>query len=210
MTDRATEHVTAIATLVAGALPDSHLDDLLIAGEYAGLRWTRGSGTGLSLLRFEGGVLVQSWNAARDPSAGSWPDDGANEHVVEAAVERAGTGAGAIRATLERYFAIRADVSRADQLREMFSEPMVVHGPGPTRVENLDEFVARVKSEKDAIPRLTFRADDVLHSGNRSLLRWSYLKGDSVAAAGLTLYAFHEGVVVERWQTSMPEGAGWV
>ena len=184
MASAITPHPGTIAALAGQALPGAQIDDLLVAGECAGLRWTRGEETG--------------------------PTAGVTVEVVPLAIKRAAADRSSTHATMERYFAIRADVSRADELREMFREPMVVHGPGPTRVENLDEFVVRVKSEKDADPLLAFRADGVLCAGDRALLRWSYLKGEAVAAAGLTLYALDGAVVVERWQTSLREGVPWM
>ena len=210
MASAITPHPGTIAALAGQALPGAQIDDLLVAGECAGLRWTRGEETGLSLLRFEGELLVQSWSAARHTGGGPWPNAGVTVEVVPLAIKRAAADRSSTHATMERYFAIRADVSRADELREMFREPMVVHGPGPTRVENLDEFVVRVKSEKDADPLLAFRADGVLCAGDRALLRWSYLNGEAVAAAGLTLYALDGGVVAERWQTSLREGVPWM
>jgi hypothetical protein len=46
------------------------------------------------------------------------------------------------------------------------------------------------------------------------MLRWSYTHLHPTPAqpspiAGLTLYAFHAGKIVERWQGELPHGTGW-
>ena len=57
-------------------------------------------------------------------------------------------------------------------------------------------------------------APDCFVAGRKAILRWSYSHPNSTPAnpspiAGLTLYAFRSGKVVERWQAALPPGTGW-
>jgi len=204
-----TTDTSGLLTKVLAAEPlGARVHDAVVGEGYAGTRWTNNARTGLTLHRIEDGLIVQSWSAARSAEAGPWPDDarGVDPEVVAARSQR--DGSLALR-TMERYLEVRAEQSRADELRSMFIDPMVVHGSGPTRVHSLDEFVENVRRELEETPRLTFRPDAIVCVGDRVLVRWTYLDGDAVAAAGLTLYAFDGSRVSERWQTSLPAGVGW-
>ncbi len=141
------DSIREVATLAAEALPGARIHDLFVADGTAALRWTHRGATGLSLLRFETGVIVQSWSAARPADIGPWPGSEEPADFVELASLRARADPTATRSAMSRYCEIRANQSRADELRELFVDPMVVHGSGPTRVENMDEFVARVRAE---------------------------------------------------------------
>ncbi len=46
-------------------------------------------------------------------------------------------------------------------------------------------------------------------AGDRALMRWTYFEGSALLAVGLTMYAFEGGVIVERWQASLPAGVAW-
>ena len=104
-----------------------------------------------------------------------------------------------IAAAMARYQQIRR-TREAEGLRELFVDPMIVHGPGPTREEYLDEFVRRVAAERQTMPGSVMEAPDCLLAGNKAILRWSYSHPDSTVAkpspiVGLTLYAFWAGNV---------------
>lgn len=193
------------------AFPGATIHDLFCEGEFAAVRWSRIDVTGLSMLRIPGDVtVVQSWTGTRQTGAGPWPDPEPPGDAVALAKQHAGKDPAPGRATLARYFEIRADQSRASELRSMFAEPMVVHGPGPTRVEDLDQFIERVRRETEGENPLRFRPDHSICSGDRALLRWTYFAGDTLAAAGLTMYAFQVGVIVNRWQASLPDLLAWL
>jgi hypothetical protein len=51
-------------------------------------------------------------------------------------------------------------------------------------------------------------------AGHKAILRWSYSHPNPTTEqpsliAGLTLYAFRSGKVVERWQAGLLPGIGW-
>jgi hypothetical protein len=201
---------SGVLTKVLAAEPlGARVHDAVIGEGYAGTRWTNNARTGLTLHRIEDGLIVQSWSAARSAEAGPWPDAerGVDPEVVAG---RTRQEEGDVRRVMDLYFDIRADQARADELRAMFAEPMVVLGSGPTRIESLDDFVERVLREPWDTPNIRFEPHEVVCSGERALLRWTYFDGDAVAAAGLTLYAFSGPTITERWQTSLPAGVGWL
>lgn len=201
--------IHTIAELSLEAVGPSRVHDLFVADTHAAVRWSHGSTTGLSLLRFADGVLVQSWSAARPDSAGPWPGPEDPGDLLTRAANRAQSNASTTRSAMEQYCEIRAEHARADELRGLFIDPMVVHGSGPTRIESIEEFVERVRNEPAVTPAVRFQPDHLVFSGDRALLRWSYFDGPVLQAAGLTMYAIRDRVIVERWQASLPAGAGW-
>ena len=121
----------------------------------------------------------------------------------------------AIAAAMARYVEIR-QTREAEGLRELFIDPMVVHGPGLTREERLNEFISRVATELDldTLPGPGMQAPDRIVAGNKALLRWNYWHPNPTLTkpsplAGLTLYAFRSGKIAERWQAGLPPGTGW-
>lgn len=198
-----------VGSLALEALSGMHVHDLIVDHEYAGVRWTRGEQTGLSLLRFAGNLPIQSWSAARSEGSGPWPATGDAQDLIDLAASRAAANASDTLATLERYYEIRADQSRADELRDMFIEPMVVHGSGGSRSSSLDRFVEHVRNEPHETPGIRFQPHRTVAAVDRAFLLWSYTDGPAVLGVGLTLYALDGGRIVERWQAELPAGMGW-
>jgi hypothetical protein len=204
--------------------PDWRLtvDDLIAEGDRLGIAFTttetqprtgRKIAYGLMVTRFAEGQFAEIWSAPRSAEVGPWPNLGATRAEWSVAAEPPSGEETAIAAALARYFEIR-QTRQAEGLRELFVEPMVVHGPGPTRAEILDEFIRRVATELDLTPGLEFAAPDCFVAGGKSFVRWSYCHPNpSLTApspvAGLTLYAFRSGKIAERWQAGLPPGTGW-
>ena len=114
---------------------------------------------------------------------------------------------------MARYFEIR-QTREADGLRDLFVDPMVVHGPGPTRAESLEEFISRVATELETTPGWKMTAEDCFVARSKAILRWNYWHPNPIPAnpspvAGLTLYEFRSGKIAERWQAALPGGTGW-
>ena len=65
----------------------------------------------------------------------------------------------------------------------LFVDPMIVHGPGPTREENLKEFGRRVAAERQTMPGSVMAALDCFVAGNKAMLRWSYSLPASTAGS---------------------------
>ena len=152
---------------------------------------------GLMVMRFADGQFAEIWSAPRSGEVGPWPNLSQSRAEWTIAAALPSPGEATIAAALERYFEIR-QTHEAEGLRELFVEPMVVHGPGPTRTEILDEFIQRVATELEITPGLKFEAPDCFVAGNKAFVRWSYWQPNpSLAApspfAGLTLYAFSGG-----------------
>ncbi|MCE7928318.1 MAG: nuclear transport factor 2 family protein [Chloroflexi bacterium CFX7] len=198
-----------LARLATEALPDSEVCDLIVDGPYAGLRWMRDGQAGLTLLRIVSGLPVQSWTAVCEVGSGQWPGGPVAEDLVALAARRANSDASATRATMDRYLEIRADQSRAEELRPMFADPMVVHGPGPTLTSGIDAFIARVRDEPRETPGVRTRWHHIAVAGDRAFVRWTYFDGPDLIQAGHTLYALRDGVIVERWQAALPGREGW-
>ena len=169
---------------------------------------------GIGVIRFEEGKCAETWTARRLSEYGLWP----NSPDTRAAWSVAETDAlsreeEAIAAAMTLYQEIRR-TNDAERLRELFIDPMVVHGPGATREERLEEFVRRVASEPHDAPGYTTAWHDCFVAGRKALMRWSYVHPHPTPArpspiSGLTLYAFRAGKVVERWQGELPRGTGW-
>lgn len=168
---------------------------------------------GLMVMRLADGQFAEIWSAPRSGEVGPWPNLSQSRAEWTIAAALPSPGEATIAAALERYFEIR-QTHEAEGLRELFVEPMVVHGPGPTRTEILVEFIQRVATELDITPGLKFEAPDCFVAGNKAFVRWSYWHPNpSLAApspfAGLTLYAFRAGKIAERWQAGLTAGTGW-
>jgi hypothetical protein len=108
---------------------------------------------------------------------------------------------------MTRYLEIRR-THEAEGLRELFVDPMIVHGPGATRDESLNEFVRRVTAEP---PGFTMQAHDCFVAGNKAILRWSYTHPNPTTEqpspiAGLTLYAFLAPCGILRPDTENKDG----
>jgi hypothetical protein len=91
---------------------------------------------------------------------------------------------------------------------------MIVRGPGASREERLEESISRVGTELETTPGQVMEAPDCFVAGRKAIMRWSYSHPHPTPAkpspiAGLTLYAFSSGKVVERWQAALPPGTGW-
>lgn len=189
-------------------LPGAVAHDAFVSDGHVAVRWSRDGWTGQSLMRFVDGNVVQMWTTARPPEFGAWPDTGDPEGALQAVVRRASMDHAPARKTIERYCEIRGNQARAEELRAMFIDPMVVHDSGRPRVADIDTFIQRVRDEVDE--RLVFRADQVVCSGDRAIMRWTYLRDSALIQAGLTIYAFRDGVIAERWQTPLPDGLPWL
>jgi SnoaL-like domain len=168
----------------------------------------------IGVTRFVEGQFAETWIAPRPSEHGPWPN--AVQSRAEWSVTTDDTlrpEEAAIAAAMARYQEIRR-TWQAEGLRELFVDPMIVHGPGATREERLDEFVRRVAAEPHTSPGLTAEFPDCFVAGSKAILRWSYTHPHPTPAqpspiAGLTLYAFHTGKIVERWQGELPRGTGW-
>jgi hypothetical protein len=98
---------------------------------------------GIAVVRFVGGQLAEIWLAPRSADAGPWPHLACTRAQWSIAEDPLSSTEAAIAAAMARYFEIR-QTREADGLRDLFVDPMVVHGPSPTRAESLEEFISRV------------------------------------------------------------------
>ncbi len=168
---------------------------------------------GISVTRFIDGQFAEIWFAPRSTEVGPWPNLTHSRAGWSVAEDPISTEEAALAAAMARYVKIR-QTREAEGLRELFLDPMIVHGPGPTRAESLDEFIHRVATELETTPGYVMTAPDCVVAGNKAVLRWNYWHPNPSLAqpsplAGLTLYAFHPGKIVERWQAALPPGTGW-
>jgi hypothetical protein len=164
----------------------------------------------ISVTRLLGGQFAEIWLARRSPEYGPWPNLTHSREEWSIAQDPLSPKEAVVAAAMLRYQEIR----EAEALRELFVDPMVVHGPGATREERLDEFIARVATELKTTPGQVMEAPDCLVAGSKAILRWSYshlrpTPANPSPIAGLTLYAFRSGKVVERWQVGLPPSIGW-
>ena len=197
--------------------------DLVAHGDRVGHVFTRtethprtgaaGETHGIEVARFADGKFAEIWLAPRSAAVGPWPNLDRSRAEWSVAQDPSTPEEVAIAAAMARYVEIR-QTREAEGLREMFIDPMVVHGPGPTREERLDEFISRVATELDTTPGWVAQAPDCFVAGNKAVARWNFwhpnptLTNPSPLAA-LTLYAFRSGKIVERWQAGLPPGTGW-
>lgn len=164
--------------------------------------------------RFVDGQFAETWITPRPAEYGPWPNAARSRAEWSVAAEDAlSPEEESIAAAMTRYQEIRR-TWEAEGLRALFVDPMIVHGPGATREERLDEFVRRVAAEPHTSPGLTAAFPDCFVAGSKAILRWSYTHPHPTPAqpsplAGLTLYAFRAGKIVERWQGELPRGTGW-
>jgi hypothetical protein len=170
---------------------------------------------GIEVARFADGKFAEIWLAPRSAAAGPWPNIARSRAEWSVAQDPSTPEEVAIAAAMARYVEIR-QTREAEGLRELFIDPMVVHGPGPTREERLDEFISRVATELEleTLPGPGMQAPDCIVAGNKALVRWNYWHPNPTLTnpsplAGLTLYAFRSGKIAERWQAGLPPGTGW-
>ncbi len=168
---------------------------------------------GIEVARFADGKFAEIWLAPRSAEVGPWPNLAHSRAEWSVATDPSTPEEVAIAAAMARYIEIR-QTREAEGLRELFIDPMVVHGPGPTREERLDEFISRVATELDTMPGSMMQAPDCFVAGNKAVVRWNYWHPNPTLTnpsplAGLTLYAFRSGKIVERWQAGLPPGTGW-
>ena len=169
---------------------------------------------GIELVRFAGGQFAEIWLAPRSAEAGPWPHLACTRAEWSIAEDPLSPHTeAAIAAAMARYFEIR-QTREADGLRDLFVDPMVVHGPGPTRAESLEEFSSRVATELETTPGWKMTAQDCFVARSKAIVRWNYWHPNPTPAnpsplAGLTLYEFSSGKIVERWQAALPGGTGW-
>jgi hypothetical protein len=105
----------------------------------------------ISVLRLVAEQFAEAWIASRSSGHGPWPDLPENRAGWSVAADVLTSEEAAIAASMARYQEIRR-TREAESLREVFVDPMIVHGPGPTREESLDEFVRRVATERQTMP----------------------------------------------------------
>ena len=169
---------------------------------------------GLEVFRFVDGQVAEAWITQRPAAYGPWPNAASSRAAWSVAEEDTlSPDEESIAAAMMRYQEIRR-TWEAEGLRDLFVDPMIVHGPGATREERLDEFVHRVAAEPHTSPGLAPEFPDCFVAGSKAILRWSYTHPHPTPeqpspSAGLTLYAFHAGKIVERWQGALPDGTGW-
>jgi len=168
----------------------------------------------IGVTRFVEGQFAEMWIAPRASAYGPWPNAAQSRAEWSVAAEDTlRPEEAAIAAAMTRYQEIRR-TREAEGLRDLFIDPMIVHGPGNTREERLDEFVHRVATELHTIAGQTFECLDCFVAGSKAIMRWSYAHPHPTPTqpspiAGLTLYAFRAGKIVERWQGELPHGTGW-
>ena len=169
---------------------------------------------GLAVHRFVDGQCAETWLTWRPAEYGPWPNAAGSRAEWSVAAEDAlSPEEESIAAAMTRYQEIRR-TWEAEGLRALFVDPMIVHGPGATREERLDEFVHRVAAEPSVSPGLTVAFPVCFVAGSKAILLWSYTHPHPTPAqpspvAGMTLYAFRAGKIVERWQGELPRGTGW-
>jgi hypothetical protein len=105
----------------------------------------------IAVLRLLDGTFAEIWLARRSPEYGAWPNLDRNRAEWSVADDPPHSEETAIAAAMARYVEIR-QTREAEGLRELFVDPMIVHGPGATREESLDEFVRRVAAEPQTTP----------------------------------------------------------
>jgi SnoaL-like domain len=167
----------------------------------------------ISVTRLVDGRFVEIWRARRSPEYGPWPNLAQSCEEWSVAEDPLTPQESVVSAAMTRYLEIR-QTREAEGLRELFIDPMLVHGPGATREERLEEFISRVATELETTPGQVMEAPDWFVAGRKSILRWGYSHPHPTPdkpspIAGLTLYAFRSGKVVERWQAGLPPGTGW-
>jgi SnoaL-like domain len=168
---------------------------------------------GIEVARFDDGKFAEIWIAPRSAESGPWPNLGSSRAEWSIVNDPPTPEEATIAAAMVRYGQIR-QTREAAGLRDLFVDPMVVHGPGPTRAESLDEFIRRVATELDITPGLTMEPHDCIVAGAKAFYRWSYRHPNPALSnpspiADLTLYAFRAGKIAERWQAALPGGTGW-
>jgi len=169
---------------------------------------------GIGVIRFVEGQFAETWIAPRSSEHGPWPNAAhSRAEWSVAADDTLRPEEAAIAAAMARYQEIRR-TWQAEGLRALFVDPMIVHGPGATREERLDEFVRRVAAEPHTNPGLAAAFPDCFVAGSKAIMRWSYMHPHPTPEqpspiVGLTLYTFRAGKIVERWQGELPHGTGW-
>src|SRR5215472_13831501 len=116
--------------------------------------------------------FAEMWIASRPPEYGPWPNLDRSRAEWSVAGDPLHPEEAEIAAAMARYEEIRR-TWQTEGLRELFVDPMVVHGPGATRTENLDEFVRRVAAEPHTTPGSVMKALDCVVAGSKAILRWS-------------------------------------
>jgi SnoaL-like domain len=159
------------------------------------------------------GRFAEIWLARRSPEYGPWPNLASSCEEWSVAEDPLSPQESVVSAAMTRYLEIR-QTREAEGLRELFVDPMIVHGPAATREEHLEEFISRVATELETTPDQVMEAPDCCVARLKAIPRWSYSHPHPTPAkpspiAGLTLYAFRSGKVVERWQAVLPPGIGW-
>jgi hypothetical protein len=100
-------------------------------------------------------------------------------------------------------------------LRDLFVDPMVVHGPGPTGAESLKEFIRRVATELEIAPGLAMEPHDCIVAGAKAIYRLSYwhpnptLSNPSPFARPNPLCVFGPARPRSDGKTALPGGTGW-
>lgn len=168
---------------------------------------------GIQIIRYEDGKMAETWIAVRPSEEGAWPKTFKQENWSFSDSDEITESEKPVFQAMIRYQEIRW-THEAEGLRDLFIEPMIIHGPGPTRTESLDELVERVKNEPKAAPGLKSVWNDMFVANNKAVMRWTYIMPPPVSetiryVSGQTLYQFEKGKIVERWQAEIPRGMGW-
>lgn len=90
----------------------------------------------------------------------------------------------------------------------------VRHEPGRSHSVTPQEYEEEIAAIRERLPDLRFTEHDRVVSGDKYWLRWSYEGTDSesgrvVKRAGIQIYRFENGKIVETWFVMNQPGSSW-